>query len=93
MKKIVLIDNFNRECFSYSDSVKGYYRFSINEWDMKKEFLEHLITISKESKIGKIRLVLQQGIGKAVITSDYDAEKLKETLALNYRHEVVPPTR
>jgi len=25
--------------------------------------------------------VLQQGIGKAVITSDYDAEKLKATLA------------
>ncbi|MFZ3088169.1 MAG: 3-dehydroquinate synthase, partial [Methylotenera sp.] len=31
---------------------------------------------------GKIRLVLQQGIGKSVITSDYDVEKLKETLSL-----------
>jgi 3-dehydroquinate synthase len=30
---------------------------------------------------GKIRLVLQQGIGKAVITSDYDADKLKQTLS------------
>ena len=29
---------------------------------------------------GKIRLVLQQGIGKAVISSDYAADKLKETL-------------
>jgi hypothetical protein len=27
--------------------------------------------------------VLQQGIGKAVITSDYDAEKLQETLNLS----------
>jgi hypothetical protein len=27
-------------------------------------------------------LVLQQGIGKAVITSDYDAEKLAATLSL-----------
>ena len=35
----------------------------------------------KKVENGKIRLVLQQGIGKAVITSDYDAAKLKETLS------------
>jgi len=39
-----------------------------------------LMQSDKKVENGKIRLVLQQGIGKAVITSDYDAEKLKETL-------------
>ena len=34
----------------------------------------------KKVEDGKIRLVLQQGIGKAVISSDYSADKLKETL-------------
>jgi 3-dehydroquinate synthase len=29
---------------------------------------------------GKIRLVLQKGIGDSVITSDYDAKQLKTTL-------------
>lgn len=41
-----------------------------------------LMALDKKVADGKIRLVLQQGIGKAVITSDYDAEKLKETLLL-----------
>lgn len=34
----------------------------------------------KKVEDGKIRLVLQQGIGKAIISSDYAADKLKETL-------------
>ena len=34
----------------------------------------------KKVEDGKIRLVLQQGIGKAVISSGYAADKLKETL-------------
>ena len=41
-----------------------------------------LMANDKKVENGKIRLVLQQGIGKAVITSDYDAAKLKETLSL-----------
>ena len=40
-----------------------------------------LMGLDKKVQDGKIRLVLQQGIGKAVITSDYDADKLKLTLA------------
>ena len=40
-----------------------------------------LMANDKKVEDGKIRLVLQQGIGKAVITSDYDADKLKKTLA------------
>ena len=40
-----------------------------------------LMQSDKKVEYGKIRLVLQQGIGKAVITSDYDAAKLNETLA------------
>ena len=41
-----------------------------------------LMGMDKKVQDGKIRLVLQQGIGKAVITSDYDADKLKATLSL-----------
>lgn len=41
-----------------------------------------LMQLDKKVADGKIRLVLQQGIGKSVITSDYDVEKLKQTLAL-----------
>jgi 3-dehydroquinate synthase len=41
-----------------------------------------LMGLDKKVENGKIRLVLQQGIGKSVITSDYDAKKLRETLAL-----------
>jgi 3-dehydroquinate synthase len=42
-----------------------------------------LMGLDKKVENGKIRLVLQQGIGKAVITSDYDTTKLAQTLALN----------
>ena len=57
----------------------------------------NLMANDKKVEGGKIRLVLQQGIGKAVITSDYEADKLKETLLttnqlITNRHEVVPPT-
>lgn len=41
-----------------------------------------LMASDKKVADGKIRLVLQQGIGKAVITSDYDVDKLNQTLAL-----------
>jgi len=40
-----------------------------------------LMQMDKKVADGKIRLVLQQGIGHSVITSDYDAQKLKETLS------------
>jgi 3-dehydroquinate synthase len=39
-----------------------------------------LMGLDKKVKDGKIRLVLQQGIGKSVITSDYDQVKLKAIL-------------
>jgi 3-dehydroquinate synthase len=42
-----------------------------------------LMGLDKKVVNGKIRLVLQQGIGKAVITSDYDATMLAETLTLS----------
>ena len=44
-----------------------------------KKYL-NLIANDKKVECGKIRLVLQQGIGKAVITSDYDANKLQQTI-------------
>ena len=40
-----------------------------------------LMANDKKVENGKIRLVLQQGIGNAVITSDYDADKLKMALS------------
>jgi 3-dehydroquinate synthase len=41
-----------------------------------------LMGLDKKVVDGKIRLVLQQGIGKSVVTSDYDAALLQQTLAL-----------
>lgn len=40
----------------------------------------HLMSMDKKVVDGKIRLVLQKGIGEAVITSDYDQKHLKTTL-------------
>lgn len=42
-----------------------------------------LMGMDKKVVDGKIRLVLQQAIGKAVITSDYDAELLRKTLTID----------
>lgn len=60
--------------------------FSVANLDQKPPALGvetylDLMGLDKKVQDGKIRLVLQQGIGKAIITSDYDAEKLKLTLA------------
>jgi 3-dehydroquinate synthase len=40
-----------------------------------------LMGLDKKVENGKIRFVLQQGIGSAVITSDYDADKLSACLS------------
>jgi 3-dehydroquinate synthase len=45
-----------------------------------EEYLR-LMQLDKKVSDGRIRLILQQGIGKAVITADYDADKLKQTLS------------
>lgn len=45
------------------------------------KYLE-LMQMDKKVADGKIRLVLQQGIGKSVITSDYDADKLRAALTI-----------
>lgn len=41
-----------------------------------------LMRLDKKVENGKIRLILQKSIGSAIITSDYDADKLAQTLAL-----------
>lgn len=41
-----------------------------------------LMGLDKKVVDGKIRFVLQQAIGKSTVTSEYDAEALKQTLAL-----------
>ncbi len=43
----------------------------------------NLMQLDKKVADGKIRLILQQGIGKSVMTSDYDLPALKATLSLN----------
>lgn len=40
-----------------------------------------LMGLDKKVENGQIRLVLQQGIGRAVITSDYDADQLNASLS------------
>lgn len=42
-----------------------------------------LMQLDKKVSDGRIRLILQQDIGKAIITADYDADKLKQTLSLS----------
>lgn len=44
-----------------------------------EKYLE-LMQLDKKVADGKIRLVLQQGIGKAIITGDYDQDKLQQTI-------------
>jgi 3-dehydroquinate synthase len=41
-----------------------------------------LMRMDKKVVDGKIRLVLQKGIGDSVITSDYDTNYLKSTLQI-----------
>ena len=38
------------------------------------------MSVDKKVQDGVIRLVLLKGIGKAIISDDYDVEKLQETL-------------
>jgi 3-dehydroquinate synthase len=50
--------------------------------DLGVEKYLDLMGLDKKVVDGKIRLVLQQGIGKSILTSDYDVAALKQTLAL-----------
>jgi len=52
----------------------------INPPDIKIQQFLDLMQLDKKSKDGRIYLVLQQGIGKAILTSDYDDKKLEATL-------------
>jgi 3-dehydroquinate synthase len=40
-----------------------------------------LMGMDKKVEEGKIRFVLQQAIGKSILTSEYDSEALQKTLA------------
>lgn len=50
--------------------------------DLGEERYLDLMGLDKKVVDGKIRFVLQQGIGKSIVSSDYDAGLLRETLAL-----------
>jgi 3-dehydroquinate synthase len=50
--------------------------------DLGVEEYLRLMQLDKKVSDGRIRLILQQDIGKAIITADYDADKLKQTLSL-----------
>ena len=45
----------------------------------KQDFLD-LMQLDKKTKGDEINLVLQQGIGKAILTADYDSKKLHNTI-------------
>ncbi|MEC9413435.1 MAG: 3-dehydroquinate synthase [Pseudomonadota bacterium] len=48
--------------------------------EMSAEKFLSLMSVDKKVQDGVIRLVLLKGIGKAIISDDYDVEKLQETL-------------
>ncbi|NBW26507.1 MAG: 3-dehydroquinate synthase [Methylophilaceae bacterium] len=50
---------------------------------MSEDQYMQLMSMDKKVVNGKIRLVLQKGIGDSVITSDYDAKHLKNTLQIS----------
>ena len=47
----------------------------------KQDFLD-LMQLDKKTKGDQINLVLQQGIGKAILTADYDSKKLHNTILM-----------
>tara|TARA_B110000259_G_scaffold110200_1_gene125998 strand:+ start:667 stop:1746 length:1080 start_codon:yes stop_codon:yes gene_type:complete len=52
----------------------------INPPEISKQKFLDLMQLDKKTKKDQIHLVLQQGIGKAILTSDYDIEKFHNTL-------------
>ena len=56
-------------------------RLPVDAPDLGVDRYLNLMGLDKKVEDGKIRLVLQQGIGNSVLTSDYDVELLKQTLA------------
>jgi 3-dehydroquinate synthase len=48
--------------------------------DMTSAKFMELMAVDKKVQDGKIRLILLKGIGKAVVSDDYDADKLQQTL-------------
>lgn len=57
-------------------------RLPIDAPDLGADEYLRLMQLDKKVSDGRIRLILQQDIGKAVMTADYDADKLKQTLSL-----------
>jgi 3-dehydroquinate synthase len=49
--------------------------------EMGPERFRELMAVDKKVRDGRLRLVLLKGIGKAVVTADFEAAKLDETLA------------
>ena len=64
------------------DAIFHAANLPINPPDLGADKYLDLMGLDKKVENGKIRLVLQQDIGKSVITSDYDAELLRKTLTL-----------
>jgi len=57
-------------------------KLPIDAPDLGADEYLRLMQLDKKVADGRIRLILQKDIGKAVMTADYDAEKLKQTLSL-----------
>lgn len=48
--------------------------------ELSPERMRELMAVDKKSQAGKLRLVLLEGLGKAVVTGDFDSSVLDETL-------------
>jgi len=57
-------------------------KLPIDAPDLGADEYLRLMQLDKKVSDGRIRLILQQDIGKAVMTADYDSDKLKQTLSL-----------
>ena len=53
----------------------------INPPEISKQKFLNLMQLDKKTKEDQINLVLQQGIGKAILTSNYDSDKFHKTLS------------
>ena len=61
-------------------SLITYANLPINPPEISKQKFLNLMQLDKKTKEDQINLVLQQGIGKAILTSDYNIEKFHNTL-------------
>ena len=61
-------------------SLLAHANLPINPPEISLQDFLDLMQLDKKTKEDQINLVLQQGIGKAILTSDYDTKQFHNTL-------------